>query len=136
MDYRFPFRQIIIQNVESHISRVTSGVPQESVLGLILFILFINDLEYVLSDKASFKLFADDLKVYSTFNISSSLNNLQHTLDLPVLWSESWQLLIDLSKTQLLHLGTSINVHIYLINGITILPADKFWILVSLQIVT
>ena len=76
-------------------------------------------------DKVSFKFFADDLKTYSTFNISSSYNNLQHALDLLVLWSESWQLSINLSKTQLLHLGTSFNVHTYLINGITILPADK-----------
>ena len=42
-----------------------------------------------------------------------------------MLWSESWQLPVNISKTQLLHLGTSINVHTYLINGITILPADK-----------
>ena len=54
-----------------------------------LFILFINDLDYVISDKASFTLFADDLKIYSTFNIPSSQNILQHALDLPVLLSES-----------------------------------------------
>ena len=51
--------------------------------------------------------------------------HLQHSLDLLVLWWKSWQLPINLSKSQLLHLGTSINVHTYLINGITILPADK-----------
>ena len=42
-----------------------------------------------------------------------------------MLLSESWQLPINHSKTQLLHLGTSFNVHTYLINGITILPTDK-----------
>ena len=75
--------------------------------------------------KHLFKLFADDLKIYSAFNIPSSHNNLQHVLDLLVLWSESWQLPINLSKIKLLHLGTSINVQTNLINGITILPADK-----------
>ena len=94
-------------------------------LALFFFILFISDLEYVLSDKASFKLFVDDFKIYSTFNIPSCYNNLQHALGLLVLWSESWQFPINLSKIHLLHLGTSINVHTYLVNGVTVLPADK-----------
>ena len=119
------FQQIRIENVESHILRVTSGVPQGSVLGPILVKLFINDLDHVLSDKASFKLFADDLKICSTFNITSSQNNHQHALDLLMLWSESWQLPVNLTKTQLLHLGMSINIHTYVINDTSIPPADK-----------
>ena len=75
---------------------------------------------------------ADDLKIYSTFNIPSSHNNPQHALDLLVVWSESWQFRINLSKTQLLHLGTSTNVHTFF-NGITILPADK---VLNLDIIT
>ena len=42
-----------------------------------------------------------------------------------MLLSESWQLPVNLYKTQLLHLGTSINVHTYLVNGTTIKPVDK-----------
>ena len=41
-----------------------------------LFIRFINDLDYVVSDKASFKLFADGHKLCSPFNILSSQANL------------------------------------------------------------
>ena len=63
--------------------------------------------------------------MYSNFNISSSQNNLQHALDLLVLWSEIRQLPINLSKTQLLHLATLINVPTNLMSGITIKPADK-----------
>ena len=100
-------QQVRIENVISHMSKVTSGVPQGSVLGPILFIIYVNDLEDVLSNKATFKLFADDLKLYSSFNIPSSYVNLQHALDLLVLWSTSWQLPINQSKTQLLHLGPS-----------------------------
>ena len=42
-----------------------------------------------------------------------------------MLWSESLQLQINLSKTQLLHHVASINVHSYFINCINILPVDK-----------
>ena len=79
-------------------SKVISGVPQGSVLGPILFIIYVNDLEDVFSNKATFKLFADDLKLYSSFSIPSSYINLQHALDLLLLWSTSWQLPIIQSK--------------------------------------
>ena len=70
-------------------------------------------------------MFADDLKLYSSFNIPSSYVNLQHALDLLVLWSKSWQLPINQSKTQLLHLGPSKNVHSYHIDGNNIMSTDK-----------
>ena len=88
-------------------SKVIGGVPQGSVLGPMLFIIYVNDLENVLSNKATIKLFTDDLKLYSSFNIPSSYVNLQHALDLLVLLSKLWQLSINQSKTQLLHLGSS-----------------------------
>ena len=106
-------------------SKVISGVPQGSVLGPIFFIIYVNDLEDVLSNKATCKLLADDLKLYSSFNIPSSYVNLQHALDILVLWSTSWQLPINQSKTQLLHLGPSQNVHSYHIDGNNIKSTDK-----------
>ena len=89
-------QQIRIENV---MSKVISGVLQGSVLGPILFMIYVNDLEDVLFNNATFMLFADDLKLYSSFNIPSSYVNLQHALDLLVLWSTSWQLPINQSKT-------------------------------------
>ena len=77
------------------------------------------------SNKATFKLFPDDLKLYSSFNIPSSYVNLQHALDLLVLWSTSWQLPINQSKTELLHIGPSQNVHSYYIDGYNIMSTDK-----------
>ena len=106
-------------------SNVISGVPQGSVLDPIVFIIYANDLKDVLSNKATFKLFADDLKLYSSFNIPSFYVNLQLALDLLVLWSTSWQLPINQSKTQLLHLGLSQNVHSYHIDGNNIMSTNK-----------
>src|SRR6266536_1681599 len=73
---------------------VTSGVPQESVLGPLLFNIFINDLTEHLDPTTSAKLFADDVKLYTEFS-NLSPNNLQTQLNTIQLWSQTWQLSIS-----------------------------------------
>ena len=54
---------VVLNQTESKWRRVYSGVPQGSVLGPILFLIYINDLpDYV---KSNCKIFADDTKVYA-----------------------------------------------------------------------
>ena len=54
----------------SDIKSITCGVPQGSILGPILFLLYINDLSNI-SDKLNFFLFADDTNIYlETSNLS------------------------------------------------------------------
>ena len=76
----------------SWVSTVISGVPQGPVLGRILFLMFINDLESICCGKASIMLFADDAKLYSRINIDQPSNSLQHSLDRLSRWADSWQL--------------------------------------------
>ena len=98
---------VIIDHILSPVSPVISGVPQGSVLGPILFILFINDLETLLNGKAEFKLFADDLKIYSSFSNPTAHTTIQDSLILINSWSSTWQLPINHSKSQVLHLGNA-----------------------------
>ena len=53
---------------------VISGVPQGSVLGPILFILFVNDIDTVCHSSTKLKLYADDLKLYSVVESVSTLS--------------------------------------------------------------
>jgi len=54
-----------VENCFSSVAKVISGVPQGSVLGPILFIIFINDIDSVCHSRTNMKLFADDAKLYS-----------------------------------------------------------------------
>ena len=77
---------------------VESGVPQGSVLGPFLFLLFINDLPDVVEGTTKTKLFADDLKAYDLFNVLDANEGFQLTINQIIEWSESWQLKLSTSK--------------------------------------
>ena len=86
-------------------SPVSSGVPQGSVIGGLLFNLFINDITDQFDKSTTSKIFADDIKIYTEFSTSISPNHLQHHLDLIHKWSITWQLPISYSKCNILTLG-------------------------------
>ena len=80
-----------------------SGVPQESVLGPILFLIYINDLEDDISSKAL--KFVDDTKVFRKITNDADKQSLQDDLDKLVKWSEKWQMLLNVWKCKCIHIG-------------------------------
>ena len=56
---------VVVENRYSSWSKVISGVPQGSLLGPMLFILFINDISNITVNGVFTKLYADDLKLYT-----------------------------------------------------------------------
>ena len=82
---------------------VESGVPQGSVLGPILFIMFIDDISWEIKSKVS--IFADDLKVMGTVNSSEEIEQLQRDLDRITEWATRWGMSFSINKCQTLHLG-------------------------------
>jgi hypothetical protein len=100
-------QRVVAENCFSSISEVVSGVPQGSVLGPILFIIFINDIVSMCCGNTSVKLFADDLKLYSIYKNDDVTLNLQQSVDLLVHWSNMWQLKINLNKCHVLPIRNS-----------------------------
>ena len=98
---------VVVENSQSDWMPVISGVPQGSVLGPVLFILFINDVCGSCNNDVSFSLFADDLKLYSTVHTGDQNSPLQQALNKLVDRADKWQLPININKTSVFHIGVS-----------------------------
>ena len=85
-------------------------MPQGSVLGPVLFLVYINDLEEGVTGKIL--KFADDAKLFRKTKEIGEKQNLQDYIDKLVKWSEKWQMLFNFGKCKWLHTGpgyTSMN---------------------------
>jgi predicted DNA-binding protein YlxM (UPF0122 family) len=77
-------------------SHVTSGVPQGTVLGPTLFLVFINDIVDNLHSTA--RVFADDCVIYRPIHTEKDHQLMQEDLDTLVGWSDIWQMEFNVSK--------------------------------------
>ena len=84
--------------------KITSGVPQGSVLGPLLFLVFINDIDSSLT--SSISKFADDTKLYRNVNDERDASLLQKDLDRLSTWSQTWQMSFNADKCKVLHFGS------------------------------
>ena len=96
-------QRVIVDGEISNWKCVLSGVPQGSVLGPILFLIYINDLEDDISSKVL--KFADDTKVFRKVTNDTDKQSLQEDLDKLVKWSEKWQILFNFGKCKHIHIG-------------------------------
>ena len=83
-------QSVVVGGEESDSVPVCSGVPQGSVLGPILFLIYINDLPDTITSKV--RLFADDTALYLTIEGEKDSATLQHDLDKLSVWERQWDM--------------------------------------------
>ena len=96
-------QRVVINGQFSGWRDVLSGVPQGSVLGPLLFVIYINDIDESVVSRAL--KFADDTKIYHTVNTSSDIEMLRSDLCNLFSWSTEWQMLFNVEKCHVMHLG-------------------------------
>ena len=114
-------QSVVINNISSGSSSVTSGIPQGSVLGPLLFLLYIDDITDGIN--SVIKIFADDTKVFRALNSPTDSPSLQTDLDKLLAWSKKWQLPFNVSKCKVIHYGPKNSSSSYFIDG-TLVQVD------------
>lgn len=104
-----------VRNTFSKWFDVTSGVPQGSVLGPLLFLLFVNDLPQWIT--TNIRMFADDTKLWHKISSSLDSQQLQKDLDNLENWSSIWQLKFNPTKCKVMHVGHNEDTRYYITNG-------------------
>ena len=98
-------QRVVLKNCLSNIGKLNAGVPQGSVLGPLLFLIFINDIS---DNMIGFgRLFADDTSISHTASNEHELKNLVNR-DLVYLsqWSEKWLVKFNPNKTEIMIFNT------------------------------
>ena len=96
-------QRVVVDGEMSDWTRVLSGVPQGSILGPVLFLIYINDIPGQVGSKV--KLFADDTKLYKVIEGKEDRLSLQSDLCSLCEWSKKWQLKFNIEKCKSMHVG-------------------------------
>ena len=120
-------QQVLLEGVTSSTAPVQSGVPQGSVLGPLLFLLFINDLPDAVSEGSAVRLFADDCALYRDIKSAADAIQLQEDLNNLQKWEADWLMEFHPKKCQVLNITNKRNVitHPYSIHGHTLDVVDS-----------
>jgi hypothetical protein len=103
---------------------VLSGVPQGSVLGPLLFLIFINDIDEAAAAVDILRKFADDTKLGNTIRSEDDHRQLQEALNNLTAWSEKWGMEFNIKKCKVVHFGRSNRKYEYMMQGEKLAETD------------
>lgn len=99
-------QQVSMEGTFSEAAPVLSGVPQGTVLGPLLFLLYINDLPQYVSRDTSVRLFADDSALYRKIKSPEDHTILQQDILSLQQWETDWSMNFHPEKCQLIQITT------------------------------
>ena len=114
-------QKVMVDGVFSQEEKVDSGVPQGTVLGPLLFLLFINNIPDGLTSGTRIRLFADDCLVYRPIRSPADQQILQNDLLCLEKWSNTWGMHFNPSKCNILSTRPGIkghHHHFYVLYGV------------------
>ena len=97
---------VVINGTHSYPAKVKSGVPQGTVLGPILFLVYINDLHQCINHSL-ISHFADDTRILKAIGLATDVSQLQEDLQQTIMWSEKNKMVLHEDKFELLCHSTS-----------------------------
>ena len=89
-------QRVIVEGASGDEVSVQSGVPRGTVLGPLMFLIYINDIGENIT--STLRLFADDSLLYCAVEIQQDCQSLQDDLDKLSQWSCQWQMKFNISK--------------------------------------
>ena len=103
------FRQqaVRINGVFANPKPVLSGIPQGSVLGPLLFVIYINDLPDICKEYANTFLYADDAKLFRQIRDELDCAKLNSAFESVHNWCVKWQMSLNIDKCQVLSISNS-----------------------------
>ena len=110
-------QRVTVDGKKSGWQKVLSGVPQGSVLGPVLFLIFINDLDNAATENQVVRKFADDTKVSQVIEGPDDAEELQGTLDRLCQWATDWGMAFNVAKCHVMHVGQNNPRHKYHMQG-------------------
>lgn len=116
-------QKVSVEGELSEWAAVKSGVPQGSVLGPLLFLVYINDIDEDVISKL--KKFADDTKVAKVVNSTQDAEILREDLVRLQNWSRDWQMEFNADKCHVMHIGKKTLNSQYVLNGSTLKPTES-----------